>query len=145
MTKRVIVDASVVIEAVVNRLDISGQIKNDFPKSEIVTSRSVMDELKKISDGRGATARAAKVGVDIVKKNGVRIKTTEKIGDDSLLELCGEDSVLLTQDKELRRRCKTLGFTAGFIRQRKYLMLDTKSFMGNKNISYARKPAGSVV
>jgi len=111
------------MEAAKSRTDIFGQIKAAFPKSEIITSRSVMNEISKISMGQGKDAAAGRLIIQILEKNPIRLSKTKKKADDSLLELCGEDSVLITQDKELRRRCAKKGFLSGFIRERRYLML----------------------
>ncbi len=120
--KKIILDASVLIEAAKSRVDIFGQIKETFPKSELVTSDSVMSEIRKISEGRSRAALAAKVAFQLAGKNRIKTVKTEGVGDDSLIELCGSESVLITQDKELRNRCSKKGFLTGYLREKRYLI-----------------------
>ncbi|MBI4177213.1 MAG: hypothetical protein HY516_02500 [Candidatus Aenigmarchaeota archaeon] len=122
--KRIILDANVLIEAAKNKIDIFGQIKNTFPRVEITTSRSVMAEVKKISAGRGKAALAARVALELAKKNSIKAAKTKTTGDSSLLELCGENSALITQDKELRHKCAEKGFQAGYLRGKRYLTFE---------------------
>ncbi|MBI3413054.1 MAG: hypothetical protein HY051_03175 [Candidatus Aenigmarchaeota archaeon] len=121
---KVILDANTLIEAAKNKADIFGQINDRFAKPDIVTSASVMAELKKISGGKGSNSIAARVAIQLAKKNSVGARKTKDKGDDSLLELCDGDSILITQDRNLRERCKRLGFSTGFIREKRYLTFE---------------------
>ncbi|MBI1972259.1 MAG: hypothetical protein HYS53_03070 [Candidatus Aenigmarchaeota archaeon] len=120
--KRIILDASVLIEAARSRADIFGQIKETFPKSELVTSNSVMSEMREISKGRGRASLAARLVLQLSAKNGIRAVKTESTGDSSLMELCDSESVLITQDRKLRERCAGKGFLSGYLREKRYLM-----------------------
>ncbi len=119
---RIILDANILIETVKNKNGVFKQIREAFPSSEIVISRPVLDELKKISGGKGKRALAARIAISLADKNQVGVKKTSKKGDDSLIELCGKDSILVTQDKELRRRCDKKGFLTGYLREKRHLI-----------------------
>lgn len=118
--KRIILDANVFIEAVKNKINLFGQTSDKFPDSEIVTSTSIITELKKIARKKGSDAIAAKISLQIFAGS-ISVKKTKATGDDSLLELCNNYSMLVTQDRELRNRCEKMGFSTGYIRDRKQL------------------------
>ena len=53
------------------------------------------------------------------------IDTDERYGDDSLVELAKKmNGVVVTNDKELRRRLKTLSLSVIFLRAKKTLVLE---------------------
>lgn len=120
--KKIILDSSVLIEAAKSRADIFGQIKETFPKSELVTSDSVMSEVRKISEGRGKVSLVARIALQLSGKNRIKTIKTESAGDSSLIELCDSESALITQDKELRSRCAKKGFLTGYLRKKRYLI-----------------------
>ncbi len=120
--KTIILDANILIEAARVGPDIFGHLKEIFPGCGLVTSKPVVLEVDKISRGRSEISKTAKLALEFVKKNSVKIKPTKNRGDDSLIELCGVGSVLISQDKELRERCAKKGFLAGYLRDRRYLM-----------------------
>ena len=119
--KKIILDANVLIESTKSGTDIFGQIKDAFPKSEIITSKSVSGELRKISKGKGKDATAARIALLLSDKNLVGLKKTKSRGDDSLIELCDENSILITQDKKLREKCAKKGFLTGYLRGKRQL------------------------
>ncbi len=118
--KKIIIDANVFIEAVKNKINLFEQINDKFPDSEIITSAQIITELRKISKKKGSDAIAAKLALQIFSTE-VGVKKTTARGDDSLLELCNDDSVLITQDRELRERCEKAGYSTAYIRDRKRL------------------------
>ena len=120
--KKIILDASILIEAARSKADIFSQIREAFPKAEMITSNSVMVEVGKISKGKGKASLAARVALRLTEKNRIKAIKTESRGDDSLIELCDSESVLITQDKELRERCAKKGFLSGYLREQRYLI-----------------------
>ena len=124
-TKKIILDSNLLIESVKNKIDLFGQIKTAFVDVQIITSKSIIDELEKIAERNDRHALAARIALQLVKINNIKIKKTDSKGDKSLLELCDDSSILITQDRELRKICKIRGFKAGYIRQKKYLMLSS--------------------
>ncbi|MBI2085249.1 MAG: hypothetical protein HYT71_01915 [Candidatus Aenigmarchaeota archaeon] len=120
--KKLILDANILIEAVKGGSGIFSHLEEVFPGCELVTSRSVVLEVEKISRGRSKISKAAKLALQFAERNSLKIKKTKSKGDDSLIELCDAGSVLISQDKELRKRCVENGFLAGYLRDRRYLM-----------------------
>lgn len=118
--KRIILDANVFIEAVKNKISLFDQIRDKFPGAGVVSSAAIISELRGIARRKGSDAIAAKLALQIFVP-GVGVKKTVASGDGSLLELCGSDSVLVTQDKELRKRCTKTGFSTYYIRGSKRL------------------------
>ncbi len=119
-TKRIILDANVFIEAVKNKINLFDQLSDKFPDADAVSSAAVISELRGIARRKGRDAAAAKIALQIFAAD-VSVKKTTAKGDDSLLELCGGDSVLITQDRKLRERCAKMGFSTCYIRDRKRL------------------------
>ncbi len=118
--KKIILDTNVFIEAVKNKISLFDQTSDKFPGADTVSSAAVISELRRIARRKGSDATAAKLALQIFIP-GVSVKKTAASDDDSLLELCGGESVLITQDKELRKRCAEMGFTTCYIRDRKLL------------------------
>ncbi|MFH0890322.1 MAG: PIN domain-containing protein [Candidatus Aenigmatarchaeota archaeon] len=124
--KKIILDANVFIEAAKNKINLFDQVAESFPDADIVSSAFIMAELRRIARKKSNDSIAAKIALQIFA-DGVRIKKTKTAGDDSLLELCDSNSVLITQDRELRGRCAKAGFSTGYVRERKYLIIGGKS------------------
>ena len=92
-------------------------------KYELVTVEPVVKELEFISQGRGKDAKAAKVGLELIKRKKIKVvKTKEKSADKSLIEL-SEGNAVATLDVELKKKLMKIGRKVIYLRAKKYLVL----------------------
>ncbi|WGI16991.1 hypothetical protein [Methanonatronarchaeum sp. AMET-Sl] len=92
----------------------------------ILVPSSVVKELEEIvSSGSGVDKRAAKIGLLLAKKHSV--VDTKAVGDDAVIEVAvsKENTVVATNDKELRERLRKKGIPLIYMRQGSHL---TKEF-----------------
>lgn len=97
------------------KIDIFGEIQKRVPDSELVTITQVISELERLgADG--------KIGLNMLKKFGVRIAEKQGETDDALLEIAADNkAILCTNDKELKRRALDRNVPVMFMRKKKVL------------------------
>ena len=84
---------------------------------------SVIEELKKISVGKGKNARKAKLVLEIIGKKGMEIVVTDKKGDNAILDYVRDNKcIVATNDKALIKRLKENEIKVLRMRQGKYLV-----------------------
>ena len=82
-------------------IDLIEEIKKEVPNAEIITLKSVIEELKNIKD-----KKASKYALELIKKED--IKTYEEKGktDNAILSFAlKNNTIVATNDKELKRKC----------------------------------------
>jgi len=90
------------------KVDIFSEINRicEFPY-EIIIIDKTLKELKKLNEGNGKKARAAKLALKLLKQKHTKIiKTLEAHADDAILEVVGNNYIVATQDQELKKRLK---------------------------------------
>jgi rRNA-processing protein FCF1 len=94
------------------------------PGAELLTTSSVIEELRRLSEGRGLTARRARAALELVERLGVKVvETPERDADDSLEALAarerfgGSEVYVATSDRELRRRLRMRGIPTIYYRE----------------------------
>ncbi len=113
--KRIILDTNFVLDCAKFRIDMFSELKRicDFPYKVFVLEGSVHE-----LEGIAARDRTANLALALLKN--VEVLKTKGEVDDILAGLADKDTIVATQDKELKRRIKT-GLI--IIRQKKYLVL----------------------
>ncbi len=108
------------------KVDIIDELNRIIPeKFTIVIPDLVIDELRKIAEGKGKRAIAARSALEFVNK--FRIERVEKRGDvdTSIVYYAKENGyALATQDKEMKKLARKLGIPIITMRQKKYLTYD---------------------
>ncbi len=89
-------------------------------KYDLVTVEPVISELRKISQGKGKDAKAAKVALELVKKKRIKVLKCEGSADSCLLRMSA-NSYVATLDIELKRKLLKLGRKVIYLRAKKYL------------------------
>lgn len=79
--------------------------------SEPVTPQAVLEELRRLADGGGEEATAARVGLDLATERCRILDTAAADADDALVELAREARVgyVVTTDRPLRDRVLAVG------------------------------------
>jgi len=122
---KIAIDTNIFIYSVRFKLDIFSQQKGN----EAFTTEPVMRELEKINKGKSRDAKAAALGLEIIKKRANENKITilpskTENADEGLLELGKSGYAVITQDRELQERLKAAGCAFGYIKQRKYFAFE---------------------
>ena len=100
MTK-VVIDTNAFAMIEQFKIDLINEIKKEIPNAEIITIKSVINELKNIKD-----KKAARYALSLIEKE--KIKSYEEPGktDDAILNFAiKQKAVVATNDKELKKRC----------------------------------------
>lgn len=92
-------------------------------KYEILTTDGVVKELENLSKKSGKDGIAAKIGLEIIKKEYIKIIKTKGNTDDGLVEISDENTIIATNDKILRQRLKSKRIKTIYLRSKKQLEL----------------------
>ena len=85
----------------------------------------VIRELKHLTKERGKDSIAAKIGLELIKKKGVRVIQTEgKNVDDEIVKISSKETIVATNDKELTKRLKDKNIKIIYLRGKNRLMLE---------------------
>lgn len=116
---QVILDANSIVIPFQFRIDIFREIERLIPKKhEVVTLSCVLKELEGIRD-------IGKKGLELIKKKGVRIIRADGKADEELLRLGREgNSVVCTNDSNLRKRLREINVPIIYLRSRGHMELE---------------------
>ncbi len=117
---KVLIDTNMFLAPEKFKADIFSQLRN-LGYLKIYTLSKVLEELKKISEKGGKSAKAAKIGLILIEKYDVRILESSGHVDKSLFSL-SEEYAICTQDKDLIRRLTENRRRVLFLKQKKFLV-----------------------
>lgn len=129
--KKIYLDTNFLMIPAQFRVDIFEEIKKicDF-QYEIYILDTTIEELKKIIENqKGKNKDASKLGLSIIeskiKEKSLNITTFSKQGkvDDVLVSISNSDTIIATQDRELKRRIKEKGGKVLVLRNKNYLRI----------------------
>lgn len=127
--KKIIIDTNFLLIPEQFKVDIISEIARIMDTGyKLYVIDKTVDELNGIIEKEAPKYRdAAKIGLLILKKNNIcEIKTHEGNVDDLIFEAACEDvkdTIVATQDRELKARLKKKGVKAIALRQKHYLIL----------------------
>ena len=106
------------------RVDVFRELQG-FGKPELFTLDLVVAELNKLASSRGRDSRHARLGLELIKKEGVRILEARGTNTDQELERVAseQDLAVCTQDRALQGRLKKEDILVIFLRQGKLLAM----------------------
>ncbi len=124
--KKIILDTNFLTIPYQFKLDIFEEINKLIPdEHKIITLDGVFIELEHLAEQSGEDATAARVGLELIEKKGVKvIPTQEKNVDDTIVELADKQTLVATNDKELINRLKTKNVKVIYLRGKNRLMVD---------------------
>lgn len=124
--KEVILDTNFLMAVSQFKVDIFSEIEriSDF-KYELCIIDKTVDELESIIENqKGKNKAAAKLALSIIKtKKLKKIKTPEGTVDDLIIKISNKDTIVATQDMELKRKLREKRVPMIVLRQKKYLIL----------------------
>ena len=90
----------------------------------LATVSTVLNELERISNHNSKSSSYAKLALQLIKKYNVEIIQVNKRADQAIFELVkNEKYISATNDKELRKRLKTLGMKTIYLKSKKHLAI----------------------
>lgn len=123
--KTVILDSSAVLMIFEFSVDLEAELTRLLGRHKIVIPKSVFDELRFLSQQQdGRRRQIAKAAMQFIKKFEI-VNTKIENADDAIFNLAKEtDWVVVTNDKELRKRLRNVLLPVIFLRGKKTLMLE---------------------
>ena len=123
--KTVILDSSAIMMCFEFSVDLEKELTRLLGSYHIVVPSSIIRELEFLSKkGMGKKKINAKASLKLVE-NYDTIVVNEKNADDSLVNLAKRmDCVVVTNDKELRKRLRDASASVAFLRAKKKLMME---------------------
>lgn len=123
--KRIILDTNSLMIPLQFRVDIFSEIDRvcNFNYT-LCIFRQTIDELKGIIERNEKGRKAAQFALKLINSKNIDIIDSERKGVDSLiLENADENTIVATQDKELKKQLIKRGIAMIVLRQKKYLKL----------------------
>ena len=127
--KKIILDTNFLLIPIQFRVDIFSEFNRICHFNyKLLIFESTIDELKNIMENqRGASKKAAQFALKLIKLKNIEIIESEKKDVDSLiLDNFAKDSVIATQDINLKKQLLEKGASVIILRQKKYLQLIKK-------------------
>ena len=123
--KRVILDTNFLTIPYQFNIDVFEEIDRVVEgKYELTTLDCVVEELKKLKKTRGKDAAAAKVALILIKEKNVKvIKTGEKNVDIKIYRMADKNTIVATNDGDLRRRLKNKNVKVLYLRSKKHIVM----------------------
>jgi rRNA-processing protein FCF1 len=113
----VILDTNALLAQFQFNIDLIGELGRLLGAFEIFIPNSVLGELDNVKDRNVKAARTFAKKYEVVH--------TEKKGDEAILELAEKmKAVVVTNDKELRKRLKKMDLKVVYMRQKSHLAAD---------------------
>lgn len=121
--KKIILDSNFLTIPYQFNIDIFEEINRIMEEDyELITLDGVIEELEELKKSKGKDAIAAKIGLELIKKKNVKvIKTREKNVDNTIIKIADKNTIVATNDKELRQRLKNKNIKTIYLRNKKYL------------------------
>lgn len=116
--RKIILDTNFLIDLMKFRIELDEIEDLLIEPYELLTISSVIEELKKID------SKNAKLALKLVELKNIGIlKTKEKDADMAILNLADKNSVVATNDINLRKKLKALSIKTIYLRAKKHLAM----------------------
>lgn len=122
---KVILDTNMLMVPGSLGVDILSDLKRIMTKEyKVCVLQATVDELKKLAEGNSKIARNAKLGLSIIKQTKISILRKKGYADDLLVQEAQKpNTIIATQDADLKRRLKALSLPHIVLRQKSHLEL----------------------
>lgn len=127
MMKSIIIDTNFLMIPSVFGVDIFSEIERicDFPY-QIIVLKGTIDELNNIlKNEKGKDKEAARLALQLINKKNLYTpaNSTEDRVDDIIFDMADSDTIVATQDSELKKRLKAKNIKLIILRKKSYLKL----------------------
>lgn len=122
----VILDTSAIMMLFEFSIDLEDELTRLIGNHHIVVPKPVIDELKILSErGKGKKRFIARPALDLVSRYEIVNRDAAEKVDDAVLSLAKElQGVVITNDRELRKKLKAASLKTIYLRGKKQLVLD---------------------
>lgn len=123
--KCAVMDTNVLMYVYLNKVDVISQLR-DLGYKRFIVPKVVKEELEKLEKNLNGRERlAAKFALNLIEK--FEIVETEGKGDEALIEAAKNyGCVLITNDKNLKRRAKKLGLILGYLKENRRVFVESE-------------------
>jgi len=122
--KKIVIDSNFLIEICRFRISLFEIIGLVTEPVQFFTVDLVIDELKKISNSQTNDSKYAKVALGLTKDYSIKILSSTKPNtDNAIIALADKDTIVATNDIELRKRLKNKGIKSIYLRAKKHLVI----------------------
>ena len=122
--KVVILDSNAILSLFEFSIDLEDELTRLLGSYHILLPSPIFEELKFLSkNGKGKKRQNAKASLEVIKR--YEIMDAEGIGDDSLIYLAQKlNGIVVTNDRELRKRLRNASLKTIFLRGKSRLVLE---------------------
>jgi rRNA-processing protein FCF1 len=118
---KIILDTNFLIDCLRFKID----IKSELAGNKLFVLDSVIFEIEKIAKRGTKESSLAKLALEFINKNNLKIlETGKKDADESLILYSKEGYAIATHDRVLKNKLKKMGAKLIYVRQKKYLVVD---------------------
>jgi len=121
---RILIDTNFFIDLLRFRISLDEISTLVLEKCDLFTLDSVVNELKKIADKKTRDSQYAKLSLEFIKNNQIKVLKSEGGADKAILKLADKNTFVATNDRELRKILKRKGTKTIYIKSRKHLGID---------------------
>jgi len=122
--KKILLDTNFLIDLARFKVDAEELSELLSEPYKVFVFSSTIAELKKIAERSGAAGKFAKIALEMVRLEGIEtVEVKERNADKALLTLANEDTIIATDDAELRKKLKNSGIKTIYLRSKKHLAM----------------------
>lgn len=124
--KIVILDSNAIMMCFEFSIDLENELNKILGKNIITIPEPIFNELQILSEkGKERKKQIAKSALNLAKKYKIIKLDTDKKGDDAVIYFAEKYSgIVVTNDRELRKRLKDISIKVIYLRNKKHLVLD---------------------
>jgi rRNA-processing protein FCF1 len=125
--KIVILDSNAIMMCFEFSIDLENELNKILGKNIITIPEPIINELQILSEkGKESKKRIAKPALNLAKKYKIIKLDTDKKGDDAIIFFAQKYSgVVVTNDRDLRKRLKDISIKVIYLRNKQHLVLDS--------------------
>lgn len=121
---RILIDTNFFIDLLKFRVGLDEISTLILGKYDLFTLDAVVDELNKIANKKTRDSQYAKLALEIIKDKKITILKSEEEADKAILKFADKNTLVATNDRELRKMLKRKGTKTIYIKSRKHLGID---------------------
>lgn len=122
--KRILLDANFLIDLLRFRIGIEELSSVLQEPHEFSILSATVIELKRMTRSSGKTGSLARLALEMIRLKKIKvIKVKEKSSDNAFLNMPDKNTIIATNDIDLRRRLKRLGIKTIYLRAKKHLAM----------------------
>jgi rRNA-processing protein FCF1 len=121
---RILIDTNFFIDLLRFRISLHEISTLVLEKYDLFTLDSVLNELNKIANKKTNDSQYAKLSLEFIKNNQIKILKSEGEADKVILKLADKNILVATNDRELRKMLKRKGTKTIYIKSRKHLGIE---------------------